>query len=42
VVKVDRTGGTITVNVDTPWTQGAGVSLPWNGAAPDPGIKESR
>jgi hypothetical protein len=42
ITGVDRQNRTLTVESETTWVQGAGVSMPWKGAAPDPGIVEIR
>jgi hypothetical protein len=40
IVGVDYTNNTITVSADTSWTNGQGVSLSYNGNAPDIGASE--
>jgi len=42
ITAVDRPNRTLTVETETSWVQGAGVSMPWKGTAPDPGIKEAQ
>lgn len=41
VTRIDRANHTIHVSSPVSWTAGAGVSMPWHGKAPDPGIRES-
>ncbi len=40
IVGVDYTNNTITVSADTSWTNGQGISLSYNGNAPDIGASE--
>src|SRR3989338_3752043 len=40
VVSIDESGNNITVDRSISWTAGVGVSLPYNGAAPDAGAVE--
>jgi len=41
ITRVDLDTNTLHLTMPFSWKKGAGLSLPWHGAAPDPGAKES-
>ena len=40
ITKVDLETNTLHLTMPVSWNKGDGLSLPWHGAAPDPGAKE--